>query len=121
MLRLGKMRLKNFKSFKKAEISLHHGFTAIAGANASGKSNILAALLFVLGATSLKMLRASKLTDLVNHDASEDYALVEIEIDDNDKKYLISRTVDTRGQSVVRLDGKRKTLNEVTSLLMELG
>src|SRR3989344_3609876 len=121
MLHLGKMRLKNFKSFKKAEISLHPGFTAIAGANASGKSNILDGLLFVLGATSLKMLRASKLTDLVNHDASEDYALVEIEIEDNDRKYLISRTIDTRGQSVVRLDGKRKTLNEVTSLLLELG
>src|SRR3989344_2364852 len=121
MLRLGKMRLKNFKSFKKAEISFHHGFTAIAGANASGKSNILDALLFVLGATSLKMLRASRLTDLVNHDASEDYALVEIEIDDSEKKYVVSRTIDTRGQSVVRLDGKRKTLNEVTSLLQELG
>ena len=121
MLHLGKMRLKNFKSFKKAEISIHPGFTAIAGANASGKSNILDGLLFVLGATSLKMLRASKLTDLVNHDASEDYALVEIEIEDNDRKYLISRTIDTRGQSVVRLDGKRKTLNEVTSLLLELG
>jgi chromosome segregation protein len=121
MIRLGKMRLKNFKSFKKADISFHPGFTAIAGANASGKSNILDALLFVLGATSLKMLRASKLTDLVNHDASEDYALVEIEIDENEKKYVISRTIDTRGQSVVRLDGKRKTLNEVTSLLLELG
>ena len=115
------MRLKNFKSFKKAEISLHRGFTAIAGANASGKSNILDALLFVLGATSLKMLRASKLTDLVNHDASEDYALVEIEVEDNEKKYVISRTIDTKGQSVMRLDGRRKTLNEVTSLLQELG
>ena len=61
MPHIQKMVLKNFKSFRKADIPIAKGFTAIAGSNGSGKTNILDALLFVLGATSLKSLRASML------------------------------------------------------------
>ncbi|MCX6803554.1 MAG: AAA family ATPase, partial [Candidatus Diapherotrites archaeon] len=121
MTRLVKLSLKNFKSFKKAEIPITKGFTAIVGSNGSGKSNILDALLFVLGITSLKTLRAGKLTDLVNNDARESYGKVDLIIKDNDKQYEISRMVDKQGKSVYRLDGKRTTLNEISSLLMELG
>jgi len=121
MIKISRLKLKNFKSFKSAEIPFATGFTAIAGANASGKSNILDGLMFVFGITSLKMLRASKLTDLINHDAKEDYAKVEIELVDDDKSYIISRIIDKRGQSVLRLGNKKKTLSEITSLLQELG
>ncbi|MBI4044442.1 MAG: AAA family ATPase [Candidatus Diapherotrites archaeon] len=121
MLKIKKLRLKNFKSFKKAEIPLSGGFTAVAGANASGKTNIFDALLFVLGITGLKMLRISKLTELINHDASEGYAKVEIELEQGENLVLVSRYVDTRGLSVFRVDGKRKTLSEVSSFLLELG
>jgi len=121
MTRLIKLTLKNFKSFKKAEIPISKGFTAIVGSNGSGKSNILDALLFVLGITSLKTLRAGKLTDLVNNDARENYGKVDLLIKDNDKQYEVSRMIDKQGKSVYRLDGKRTTLNEISSLLTELG
>jgi chromosome segregation protein len=120
-IKIGKLRLKNFKSFKKALIPFGRGFTTIVGSNGSGKSNILDAIMFVLGKTSLKTLRATKLVDLVNNDAKEDYALVEIELKEKDKKYLISRTIDKQGKSVYRINEKRSTLNEVVSLLNELG
>ncbi|RLG70714.1 MAG: hypothetical protein DRO04_01310, partial [Candidatus Iainarchaeum archaeon] len=121
-VRLAKLRLKNFKSFKQATIPFAKGFTAIAGANGTGKSNILDAILFVLGATSLKMLRASRLTDLVNRYASENYAEVELTIKDEEKNinYVISRTIDKQGKSIFRMNGKRSSLNEITSLLNEL-
>jgi len=116
------LKLKNFKSFRKAEIPFAEGFTAIAGANASGKSNILDALLFAMGITSLKQLRASRLTELVNHDASEGYAKVELEIrDNNGKEFVVTRIVDKHGKSVYKLDDKKKTLNEIQSLLLEIG
>jgi len=116
------IKLKNFKSFRKADIPFAPGFTAIAGANASGKSNILDALLFAMGITSLRLLRASKLTELVNHDATEGYAKVELVIKDKAGKEInITRMVDRSGKSVYKLDGKRKTLNEIQSLLLELG
>ncbi len=121
MTKLVKLTLKNFKSFKKAELPISKGFTAIVGSNGSGKSNILDALLFVLGITSLKTLRAGKLTDLVNTDAKETYAKVDLLLKDNEKQYEISRMIDKQGKSVYRLDGKRTTLNEILSLLTDLG
>jgi chromosome segregation protein len=121
MTRLVRLTLKNFKSFKKAEIPISKGFTAIVGSNGSGKSNILDALLFVLGITSLKTLRAGKLTDLVNTDARENYGKVDLIIKDAGKQYEVSRMIDKQGKSVYRLDGKRTTLNEISSLLTELG
>ncbi len=120
-IKIGKLRLKNFKSFKKATIPFSKGFTTIAGSNGSGKSNILDAIMFVLGMTSLKMMRATKLVDLVNNDSKDDYALVEMELNHPERKYLISRTIDKQGKSVYRIDGKRGTLNETNSLLGELG
>ena len=121
MTRLIKLSLKNFKSFKKAEIPISKGFTSIVGSNGSGKSNTLDALLFVLGITSLKTLRAGKLTDLVNTNAKENYAKVDLLIKDKDKQYEVSRMIDKQGKSIYRLDGKRTTLNEINSLLVELG
>ncbi|MDO8537911.1 MAG: AAA family ATPase [archaeon] len=118
---IAKLRLKNFKSFKKAIIPFNKGFTAIAGSNGSGKSNILDAIMFGLGITSLKRLRASRLTDLVNNDASEDYAVVELELQGDKENYVLSRTIDKKGVGVYRLNEKRSTLNEIASLLVELG
>ncbi|MAG22125.1 MAG: hypothetical protein CL943_02360 [Candidatus Diapherotrites archaeon] len=121
MVKMQKLVLKNFKSFKKAEVPIADGFTVIAGSNGSGKSNILDALLFVLGITSLKTLRASRLTDLVNNSSTENYAKVDLTIKQNGKTYEISRMIDKQGKSIYRIDGNRVTLNETSSLLGELG
>ncbi len=121
MIRISRLRLKNFKSFKKAELPFSNGFTAIVGSNGSGKSNLCDALLFVLGISSMKALRAGKMTDLINHAADSDYATVEAEFRDGQKNYLLSRSIDKQGKSIVRLDGKRVGLNEAQSLLEELG
>ncbi|MDD5162599.1 MAG: AAA family ATPase [Candidatus ainarchaeum sp.] len=121
MVKLQKLVLKNFKSFKKAEIPFSDGFTAIVGGNGCGKTNILDALMFVMGATSLKTLRAAKLSELVNNGAMENYAKVDLTIKHNDQKYDISRMIDKQGKSICRLNDQRKTLNEISSLLGELG
>ncbi len=121
MIRLTKLRMKNFKSFRNAAITFSNGFTAIAGANGSGKSNVMDAVLFALGETSLKSLRAGRLTDLVNTGSSDGYAVVNITLEEGDKAYDISRTIDKQGKSVYRLGEKRVTLNEISNLLQELG
>ena len=120
MIKIEQLRLKNFKSFRQAKIPLAKGFTTIAGANGTGKSNLLDAILFGLGITSLKMVRASKLTDLVNSGAKENYAQVEVTLKDGGKEFELNRTIDKQGKSVFRLNGKRVTLNEVSTLLNEL-
>ncbi len=123
ILTLTKLRMKNFKSFKNASIPFGKGFTAIAGANGSGKSNIMDALLFALGETSLKSIRASRLTDLVYSGAAagENYAVVNLTLQGPQNAYEISRTIDKAGKSVYRLNEKRVTLSEIQNLLHELG
>ncbi|MDO8647767.1 MAG: AAA family ATPase [Candidatus Diapherotrites archaeon] len=121
MIKLKKLEFKNFKSFKKASIPMAEGFTAIAGPNGSGKSNILDGLLFVLGITSMKMLRADKLTELVNHEAEDSTARVSLILKDKEQEFEISRSIDRQGKSVCRMNEKRCGLNEIASFLNEVG
>lgn len=68
MVHIKRIELTNFKSFGgTTKIPLLPGFTVISGPNGSGKSNILDALLFCLGISSSKGMRAERLPDLVNH------------------------------------------------------
>ena len=63
---LKELQMENFKSFgRRLRIPLLNGFTAITGPNGCGKSNICDAILFVLGPKSSKVMRASRLTDLI--------------------------------------------------------
>ncbi len=66
------LELTRFKSFGSATtVPLLPGFTVISGPNGSGKSNILDALLFALGLSSSKGMRADKLLDLVHSGSLE--------------------------------------------------
>ncbi len=80
----------NFKSFgKKVKIPFFDGFTTISGPNGSGKSNIIDGILFVLGLSSSRTLRAEKLTDLIyNGEGSKkpDIAQVTIRFDNADRE-----------------------------------
>ncbi|MBW4644064.1 MAG: chromosome segregation protein SMC [Goleter apudmare HA4340-LM2] len=68
MVHIKRVELTNFKSFGgSTQVPLLPGFTVISGPNGSGKSNILDALLFCLGLSSSKGMRADRLPDLVNN------------------------------------------------------
>ncbi len=63
---LKEVRMVNFKSFGTSmKVPFKPGFTAITGPNGSGKSNIGDAILFVLGPTSTRMIRAKTMTELI--------------------------------------------------------
>ncbi|MCU0543101.1 MAG: chromosome segregation protein SMC [Oscillatoriaceae cyanobacterium Prado104] len=67
MVHIKRIELTNFKSFGgTTAIPLLPGFTVVSGPNGSGKSNILDALLFCLGLSTSKGMRAERLPDLVN-------------------------------------------------------
>ena len=56
----------NFKSFgKKVKIPFLNEFTTISGPNGSGKSNIVDGIIFALGLSGSRTMRAEKLTDLI--------------------------------------------------------
>ncbi len=72
MVHVKRVELSHFKSFGgTTSVPLLPGFTVVSGPNGSGKSNILDAMLFCLGLSSSKGMRAERLPDLVNHKQSQ--------------------------------------------------
>jgi len=66
-----RVELSHFKSFGgTTQVPLLSGFTVVSGPNGSGKSNILDALLFALGLSGSKGMRADRLPDLVNQNVA---------------------------------------------------
>ncbi len=65
-MRIKRLELAGFKSFPfSTAIDFPEGITAIVGPNGCGKSNILDALLWVMGATSPKLLRSRSMEDII--------------------------------------------------------
>ena len=125
----------NFKSFgKKVKISFYNDFTTISGPNGSGKSNIIDGILFVLGLTSSRTLRAEKLTDLIyNGDEAKkpDFAQVTIRFENSDRKIPVEldeveisrkiRRTNSGYYSYFYFNGKAVSLGEIHSHLAKAG
>ncbi|WP_321430066.1 chromosome segregation protein SMC [uncultured Methanolobus sp.] len=121
----------NFKSFgKKVKIPFFDGFTTISGPNGSGKSNIVDGILFVLGLSSSRTLRAEKLTDLIyNGEGSKkpDFAQVTIRFDNKDREMPFDadeisitrkiRETDSGYYSYFYFNGKAVSLGDVHTYL----
>ncbi|MBN1160185.1 MAG: chromosome segregation protein SMC [Candidatus Diapherotrites archaeon] len=83
-------------------------------------SNVIDALMFVFGISSLKTIRADRLSDLVFHKSVDGKARVSVVLKDGEKDYVVTRTIDKQGKSVYRIDGKRTTRSAIHALLMSL-
>jgi len=115
-----KISLKNFKSFKKAEITFEGEFTVISGPNGSGKSNIIDSILFCLGlTTSSKALRADKLTDLIRIGSNE--AEVTITFENGTTIARRVKKTDRGYYSYYYINGKSVNYSAVERLLEEFG
>src|ERR1700760_247685 len=61
-----RLRLSGFKSFVDAtEFRIEPGLTGVVGPNGCGKSNLLEALRWVMGANSAKAMRAEGMDDVI--------------------------------------------------------
>ncbi|MCL4361888.1 MAG: chromosome segregation SMC family protein [Candidatus Parvarchaeum sp.] len=130
MTYIKQVELDNFKSFAgHIKFDFVNGFNAIAGANGSGKSNIIDALLFVFGGSSKKEMRSDLLTDLIFNGGKSgrqaEHAKVNVILDNSKKEFhgieenevSISRKVDKNGKSIYRINGKASTREEVLNVL----
>jgi chromosome segregation protein len=134
-MHLKRIRTRNFKSFSGVtEIPFTPGFTGIAGPNGMGKSNIADAVLFVLGPTSSKALRADRLTHLLFNGGSSKKAATECEValqfDNRDRllpvdsdevelsRYVKIAPSDPDGYySYFYVNGRRSTQGELDNIL----
>ncbi len=134
-MHLKRLKVRNFKSFAgSTEVPFEPGFTGVAGPNGMGKSNISDAILFVLGPTSSKALRADRLTHLFFNGGSSKKPATECEVslvfDNADHlipveapevevtRYVKLAPSDPNGYySYFYVNGRRSTQTEIDSLL----
>jgi len=93
---LRKLKLKNIRSYKEAEIDFPEGSTLLMGDIGSGKTSILLAIEFALFGLQPNQRGNSLLK------SNEDEAFVSLEFEIDDKKIIIERTITKSGKSITQ-------------------
>lgn len=127
------LTLKGFKSFADpTTIELEPGITVVVGPNGSGKSNVVDAVAWVLGAQGPKVVRSTKMDDVIFAGTSRRPALGRAEVSltiDNASRRLpvdvaevtITRTLFRTGESEYALNGAPCRLLDIQELLSDAG
>lgn len=122
-----RLEIAGFKSFRRLHLEFFPGFTAIVGENGAGKSNLLEAIMFVLGRRS-KGLRAERLEHLLHTPPGGEpveEAEVTLVLDNrsgafselcSEPQIVLSRRI-TKNSSTYRLQGRLASAREVEALL----
>ena len=116
------LEVDNFKSFaNKVEIPMLKGFTTISGPNGSGKSNIIDSILFALGLSTSRTLRAEKLFHLISTYNKRNEAYVKVTFGETDEgDFSVARRIKKSSQgfnSIYYLNDKIATLSDVHAKL----
>ncbi len=130
---LRSLEMQGFKSFPdKTELNFGKGITAVVGPNGSGKSNISDAVRWVLGETSTKSLRGSKMEDVIFGGTSKRKALgfaqVMLTLDNSDgtlkdhgEIVTVIRRYYRSGESEYKIDGESVRRKDIHELFMDTG
>jgi chromosome segregation protein len=123
-LRIKEIELDNFKSFGKPTlIPLLGGFTTISGPNGSGKSNIVDSLLFALGLSSTRSMRAERLPDLLNNLSGRNEGRVTVRFtNDAGEEIEVTRRIKVKENSynsTYILNGRNSSLTDIHETLMK--
>lgn len=131
------LRLVGFKSFvETTDFEIREGLTGVVGPNGCGKSNLLEALRWVMGATSAKALRGDAMADVIFSGTSarpgRNWAEVTLTLDNadrtapaefNDNAVLeVSRRILNRedgAQSIYRINGRDVRAKDIQLLFAD--
>ena len=132
-MRLRAIELQGFKSFPdRTKLTFDDGITAIVGPNGSGKSNISDGVRWVFGEQSSKVLRGSKMEDVIfggtQKRKAQGFASVSLTIDNGDRslpiqenEVVVSRKLYRSGESEYKINNKAVRLRDVTELFLDTG
>ncbi|WP_309088049.1 chromosome segregation protein SMC [Phenylobacterium sp.] len=129
-----RLRLSGFKSFvDPTEFRIERGVTGIVGPNGCGKSNLLEALRWVMGANSAKAMRAGGMDDVIfagsGNRAGRNHAEVSLTIDNSDHRapaafndhpvIEVVRRIDRGEGSTYRINGREVRARDVQLLFAD--
>ncbi len=129
-----RLRLSGFKSFvDPTEFRIEPGLTGIVGPNGCGKSNLLEALRWVMGANSAKALRAGGMDDVIFAGSgarpSRNHAEVQLTIDNSERRapptfndhpvLEVVRRIDRGAGSTYRINGREVRARDVQLLFAD--
>ena len=129
-----RLRLSGFKSFvEPIELRIEPGLTGIVGPNGCGKSNLLEALRWVMGANSAKAMRAGGMDDVIFAGSgarpSRNHAEVQLTIDNADRTapaqfagepvLEVVRRIDRGQGSTYRVNGREMRARDVQLLFAD--
>ena len=129
-----RLRLSGFKSFvEPTELLIEPGLTGVVGPNGCGKSNLLEALRWVMGATSAKAMRAGGMDDVIFSGSgarpARNHAEVQLTIDNSDRTapgqhadspvLQVTRRIDRGAGSSYRLNGREVRAKDVHLLFAD--
>lgn len=117
-----KLELQGFKSFpERTKILFHPGITVIVGPNGTGKSNIVDALLWVLGGKRMRSLRGERGSDIIfngsQKSAPMSMADVILSLADESEELKINHRYYRSGESEYRMNGKVVRLKDIQESL----
>jgi chromosome segregation protein len=135
-LRIKKLEIFGFKSFKdRTVIQFDEGITGVVGPNGCGKSNIVDALVWVMGEMSAKHLRGSSMEDVIFAGA-EGYApmgMAEVSLTlENDggpfpaayarfSEVMVTRRLNRSGESEYFVNKEPARLRDIQEIFMDTG
>lgn len=135
-MRIKKLELIGFKSFKdRTVIHFDAGITGIVGPNGCGKSNIVDALMWVMGEMSAKDLRGSQMTDVIFAGAEGYAAMGMCEVNltlENDggpfpvhylkhSEIMVTRRLHRSGEGEYFINKEVARLKDVQEIFMDTG
>jgi len=117
-----KLELQGFKSFvDRTKIVFHPGITAVVGPNGTGKSNLVDAMLWVLGGHRQKTVRGDRTEDVIFNGNAKKPALnmadAVLTLGNEEEELTVSHRVFRSGESEYRMNGKTVRLKDVTGEL----
>ncbi|MGH7658418.1 MAG: AAA family ATPase, partial [Gemmatimonadales bacterium] len=132
-MKLTRLELSGFKSFADTvSLEFGDGVTAIVGPNGCGKSNVSDAVRWVLGEQSARLLRGSKMEDVIFQGAAGrrpvNVGEVSLYLDNSDgllpvawQEVVITRRLSRSGQSDYLLNREPTRLRDIQDLLRGTG
>ena len=133
-MQITELRLLGFKSFvDPARAPVEHGLTGVVGPNGCGKSNLLEAVRWVMGATSAKSMRATDMDDVIFSGAagrpSREFAEVTLVLTEargrapapfhNEDVLEVTRRIRRELGSTYRINGKEVRAKDVQLLFAD--